>query len=79
MGEEIHVCRSCGKPAENKGHLCDCCGTATKNPRHICKPKLEKINFVCITCGRLAQLPGQLCNPRDIVLMAKDEPPETIL
>jgi hypothetical protein len=30
--------------------------------------------FVCIACGRVAELPKQLCNPRDIVLMVKEEP-----
>ena len=43
------------------------------------KPKLQKINFVCIACGRVAQLPSEVCNPRDLVLMAKQEPPEKIV
>jgi hypothetical protein len=90
MGNEVHVCNSCGKVAEGTGHLCDpvklkeayvCehCGQASEDPRHICKPKLQHINFVCISCGRVAELPKQLCNPRDIVLMAKGEPPTKII
>jgi hypothetical protein len=90
MGNEIHVCKGCGKTKEDPGHLCDpveiteahvCdhCGLAHEDPRHICKPKLQHINFVCIACGRVAELPKQLCNPRDIVLMAKDDPPTKII
>ena len=90
MGNNIHICKSCGTVKEGSGHLCDpaelteayvCehCGQADKDPRHICKPKLQHINFVCISCGRVAELPKQLCNPRDIVLMAKDEPPTKII
>ncbi|MBU4317654.1 MAG: hypothetical protein KKF30_10300 [Proteobacteria bacterium] len=90
VAEKDPVCKNCGKKSGEKGHLCNpvepaeayiCehCGAETSNPRHICRPKLEKVNFVCITCGRVAQLPGELCNPRDIVLMAKDEPPQRII
>ncbi|MFO7555420.1 MAG: hypothetical protein R6W88_09475 [Desulfobacterales bacterium] len=89
MENDVHVCNSCGKAAKDTGHLCDpvklkeahvCehCGLANEDPRHICKPKLQHINFVCIACGRVAELPKQLCNPRDIVLMAKGEPPTKI-
>jgi uncharacterized Zn finger protein len=63
----------------SEAYVCEHCGTATKDPRHICKPRLEKLNFVCISCGRVAQLPSDLCNPRDLVQMAKDEPPERII
>ena len=90
MTERKHTCKNCGQETEGHGHLCDplelkeayiCqhCGTSTDDPRHICKPMLEKINFVCIACGRVAQLPSQLCNPRDIVKMAKQEPPQKII
>jgi len=89
MENKIHMCKGCGKVKEGPGHLCDpmemteayvCehCGSVHKDPRHICKPKLQHINFVCIACGRVAELPKQLCNPRDIVLMAKKEPPTKI-
>lgn len=89
MNANIHQCKTCGKVAGEHGHLCDplkldkayvCehCGSATEDPRHICKPKLEKINFVCIACGRVAQYPNKLCNPRDIELMTRQDPPETI-
>jgi predicted RNA-binding Zn-ribbon protein involved in translation (DUF1610 family) len=90
MENEVHICKNCGKAAKGAGHLCDpvemketyiCehCGQSSKDPRHICKPKLQHINFVCISCGRVAELPRQLCNPRDIVLMAKGEPPTKII
>jgi hypothetical protein len=89
MSNNIHICNGCGQIKEGSGHLCDpmeitqayvCehCGSSTKEPRHMCKPKLQNINFLCIACGRVAELPKQLCNPRDIVLMAKGDPPEKI-
>jgi len=59
--------------------VCEHCGMASTDPRHISKPKLEKINFVCAACGRVAQLPSQLYDPRDIVLMANQEPPTRIV
>ena len=85
----VKICGTCGKTTEGTGHLCNpietgksyvCkhCGEQSKNPGHICEPKLANINFVCMGCGRVADLPSQLCNPRDIVLMAKQDPPERI-
>jgi hypothetical protein len=90
MAENVKICGTCGKTTRDSGHLCDpvltgksyvCehCGDQSKDPRHICEPKLQNINFICMGCGRVAELPSQVCNPRDIVLMAKKDPPEKIM
>lgn len=84
-----HVCKTCGAVEEKASGLCDpmslnntnvCgrCGGISDHSDNLCCPEKQNINFTCISCGRGADLPQKLCNPRDIVLMQRDDPPTRI-
>ncbi len=64
MSTDVYICKSCG---EIKG-VAD----------SLCEPEKKTINYVCVSCGQVADLPKKLCNPRDVVKLAKQEPPYSI-